>query len=362
MKSIVRKSKSTNRINSGSLSVWNVIFGNFLSLISFLDDVEHKHDLYKISGYKLFEKFKTNTRNSNWVAAVYKNASNKKVFVKRYFYKYKDINYHHILNMAFFLTQTRYLQNQKHGSYTVKFPKVVDFNDNKNNVTLVTEFCEGKPISEHKDDTILEVLGECLIELKSHTSRLNKEIVNQLPKRTPLLIFLNFNYLLLKSFVKDLKSPTLYIKILATFYKHAITLDYFRPEYSISHRDLTPDNILIDRNTITILDTEYLVIGDSVTDLAITPRMFLNKVEPEKLISLLNKNLNNTSERNRFMALSLYYTVLTLSVSEKKSRHYNNSKLYLKEFFENIAPKVFEIIDEHNREKEYFCEGEIFNN
>lgn len=210
-----------------------------------------------IGNYQLKSSITKKYGFKNFFTGIY-TYNNKKVFIKTWSGKVKDINYYLLMN-EYIIGIT--LKNKLHSLQTnnrITFPQILDYHKTQNSFSIIYDFISGKPLSSYNKSKQAAVLFKSLQLLSEISGKLNKNEKENISKRSILFYYLSLP--ILTSCV--LLSNRIHWKIIVISF-----LDSLKEIKSIkntglmlAHRDLNPNNILIYKKTAYILDCERVIL------------------------------------------------------------------------------------------------------
>ncbi len=211
---------------------------------------------------------------------------------------------------------------------------------NGGSTILAQKFIVGKELKNFNQQTILTSFNKSLEILSQKWKHLDLNSKKSLPKKTDKLIALEFLMYIPLLAVKDFKKIRKLIFIIRSFYNNRLFGNISPTEYTIAHRDLTPENIIItDKGTTEIIDFEVARVANKFTDLSLFPRFYISYLDKKQILSFLDKKLTKSSDRFHFINLSIFYTIQFMVIEEKNSKYFKEAEMYIDWLYDEIIPR-----------------------
>ena len=231
------------------------------------------------------------------------------------------------------------------------YPRFVDLVEQKNQVSLVTEFAEGKKIEEFKRPLRKFLLHKTYDHLLTLNKQLKKHHFHGFKKRSPIYFLLGFPFYLIRVILKNPKKLIYWLKTGFKFYFNYGIGIMKESEVELAHRDLWPDNILYSQKNrrLTILDWESAVVTDSLYDLSQIAMIYSREWGNKSMLEFIRNHLETNAQRRRFIGLSIYNAILLLSQNDSKVSA--NINKFLGILFTQFSPAIiyqktpFEIVN-----------------
>lgn len=307
--------------------VWGCIKTIIFNLFVRKNTLNTKED-YRIPGYT-YKKIKHIKGGSlAHTALIYKNKKHAMI-VKYLHYAHKTSEYYQALNEVNTLALLQSFRVKTLSGLTIRFPKLLNFSDNGQRVRIEREFVPGKDISTYSSSYQLRILQSALEALNVIQQKMQPEKMKGLAKRTPIQALIVFPIYFILSVVKE---PALLLRLTKSalkYYSYQNLAEIIAPQMVISHRDLHGYNMVLNKNVITIIDSEIMVQAEKETDLAYAVRLYSNYVKDLELINLLNNNLHSSEQKARFLRLTLFYTFQAIATLGKSHFRYSEAISYL---------------------------------
>lgn len=239
-----------------------IIFGAVVSLFkkNRITDETPK----QIGEYRLVSEMKEDADFKHLAVGIYDNTFNKRVFIKTWIGKVKDLNYYSLLN--------EYLVNDllyKKISRTtfgdkIRTPKAIELIKNKNSLSLVFEFIDGKSLDKYPIGYQVETLAMLHNALLEISNTLTENDKKTLTKRTTGFYIFSLPFI---AFLACVYNPRLTLKIIRSVFTSSFSLgDFHKSKLALAHRDFHADNILILGNNIYLTDCERMALTSHFYD------------------------------------------------------------------------------------------------
>ncbi len=206
----------------------------------------------KFGNYTLVRQIPKSDKFSNMSICIYKKNS-KKYFVKLWLGGLRDLNYNFLVNE--YLTNQHLIQVFSKASFSI--PKSVECILGSFGAAFVYEFIDnGTPLDNFPTTYQAKIVASVI-------NKINSIKISHEESAKPLTIRPGWFYLLLLPFITlltiihDFKNAMLYFKTFTACLKDYATLDL--NNFYLSHRDLTPNNILIKNHRVYLVDGESFV-------------------------------------------------------------------------------------------------------
>ena len=205
----------------------------------------------------------------------------------------------------------RFLQGHT-GDTNISVPRVVSFRQtDKHDILLTTRITAqlARSLSSRK------LAQSMLLAIRSlHMTKLtaadSKEF--NLSKRGAIFYAAAFPYLFIKTSLNHPRYMRMFIKAFWVFYR--LLPAVFRSRMVLSHRDVTPDNILASEKQYYLIDFQYAAITSEAFDYASSYRSIIgNKSVSRAFKKEMLRQLGNIPGFNdAFVCLSIYYAFMGL--------------------------------------------------
>ena len=210
----------------------------------------------EINGYKLTREIKNKGVNNYYKGIYTKNR--KKYFIKIWSATEKDYFYYSIIN-EFNITSILYrISNKVRNNSKINFVEPIELVGNKNSIIAVYEYINGKTLDNYSLERQANTITKISTNLPKYTKLINSSELKYFSKRGLLWYFILVPYRL----VSIKTSIVSKIKIIYRLTVSLLTGRIGNSELEISHRDLTPENVLIgNKGKIFLLDLEQVCLS-----------------------------------------------------------------------------------------------------
>jgi len=315
-------------MNTHFLTTKYFIKGKFFDLLEKI--IPGEIDLTKnelSSNYKLIKWIKKQDKD-NLTSVGFFKYKDKKVVIKIVRFKLKNSIYEQLINEASMLNFLAKVSAQSKGIKLI-FPKVHDLIYQNNQLALVTEYLDADLLISKSNEFKMNILKDILKKYKEMTLHATNEDYKCLPKRTYLQIIISFPVYLLKVMLYDLDNYSYYVKLMFIFYRNYFSINNFKMKYTLAHKDLHSNNILIKNNSVMIIDPEICVLADEVTDIAQIARLYSAEFSEAEMNSFLNDTLSSLNDKKHFIALTIFYSIQMMAIRNTNDSDYKEAYDYL---------------------------------
>ncbi len=292
----------------------------------------------KLESYKLIHQIK-DQETSSFNVGLYKNALGESVLIKSS-QSNPGNNYYRLLQNEANLYRLISAGSSKIKKTEVTFPKLISLLEKDDSITLVREYLAGTKIKNLPSNVKLVHFNTALETLKKITLRLTKKDSACIPKRKPWQLFLVFPFYTLRAILRDKSHSLLFMKMFFLFYFHHISLNVLTPKYELAHRDLTTDNILKNKNQLSIIDIETMMLCEEDTDVALFPRFYFRELPLDEIIRYLRNKLYTNGKIRRFYRISIFYAIHFLSLDRKGTEYYDEALSFLQLLNTRFMPEI----------------------
>lgn len=263
-----------------------------------------------IGPYRLVSKIKKSNNCNNYGIGIYSGIGGKKVFIKTWEGRTKNFPYYSLINEYNMVTiLNEKIKNTGNGKFRV--PNPIGYSQNKNSLSVIFEYIDGKALSKFPIERQSGVINEAILFLDKLTLTLNKKDEKYIKKRGRLFYAISLPALFLYSFLLEKESKKTIFYSLLRAYFHSISI--LNKRFALIHGDLSPDNVLVDKSHFYILDSEHMKYTFAEYDLnylSITKRN-------SKLLLYILRNRKDFA-RNTY--LSLYIAMQFSIFADPKSK------------------------------------------
>lgn len=262
----------------------------------------------------------------------YQNPNKEKVVVKVWKNSLRNYDYYSLEKEAVYINlleemiknSSQFFSNDKR---LFKPLELVDTKENDEYFALITKYIDGVELRTKGVTEQIRIYLDSINFLYSLEKRLIAEDRKKIKNKTILSIFVSYFFILGLSLIQNIKHSKQIILSTRFFIRSLPALIIKRKDRSIAHQDLHTKNILVNIDSVTIIDPGNLMVGHRHNDLAITlVHEWQNKEFRDLLISSINDEIiKDDNDRKVFFGLLVYHTTHLLSMQAMKK----NSKYYL---------------------------------
>lgn len=185
--------------------------------------------------------------------------SGNRIIVKKYVGSMWDNGYRELVSES---KISRVLSGRK--CRNIYFPKLINVETAKNECKLTYEYVPGKKLSRFCAAYKAEIIEEIIDSLAELSESLSKEEKKVLPKQGTLFLILSIVIFFFRFIVRDPKHATL---IFHATVGCLANLDKLHVSHLVlAHRDLKPDNVIVAKDKICVLDWEQAVLTHELFD------------------------------------------------------------------------------------------------
>lgn len=236
-----------NRLGNGGLYRLILALGSIVNRLLKVEGQSPK----QIGEYRLLFNRKKSDSTKNLSIGIYQK-NGKKYFVKTWTGRLKDLGYYFLVN-EFELAKIIEEEFARHSKLLSSTP--VEIIKNSNQVHVVYCFIEAKSLTEVTKAIQLQTLEKVYTELEKVSQK--SHILNKL---LPHLSKGHYSFTLVTVAIGLIvRSPKLARNIIRKCWLCAQLLYKENPAMSLAHRDLTPENIMVDKDKIYLIDGEDYV-------------------------------------------------------------------------------------------------------
>jgi serine/threonine protein kinase len=296
--------------------------------------VSTKHD-----GYTFVRKTTArNFRDSSFVG-VYKNAKGKSVVIKDYMYHLRNLDYEYLHNE---ISALELLGCASLAKYSVRVPRLVLQKDENHRITIISEFMSGESIARLTPAQVVKILTTVYTYFWQVSEQIYQKATHYIPLRRKFLLYILFPIYAVRVVINKPSTWKLVCRASYFFgrYSHYILLN--KTPYTLTHRDLSPDNILYDKKTkaITVLDAECICMTDKLHDLSSLPRMFIDHLSASDMMGIIDSLSLTGQEKKRLIALLVNNCMNKLATEIKFIEPYTKALDGLNVIVHSIIPAL----------------------
>ena len=296
-------------------TIIHIAFGVLVSIIESKTSRNSTKLPIRIGEYELISKIHKNNSFNDYAIGVYR-ANGEKYLIKTWTGAIKNYRYFDLIS-EYFLTSE--LNNILSGSH-IYSPKVFKLIERKNSLSMVREFIEGKTLSEFSLRKQVEVLSKTIIEFNSLNNKFNSFSAD-IPKRDYKFYLICTLPLAVLTVISHPKAFRVVTKAYLDFIKNIMEIK--DRTLHLAHRDLSLDNIIINKKGIHILDCGKIAFTYKNYDLSyisINPKL-------RKVSDLVSARVNQSTN-----VLLRNFILLNQARSLGNPANYNN--FYIRRLYE----------------------------
>ena len=238
----------------------------------------------RVGRYSLVKEIKRNDGAHNIAVGIYEK-NGKKYFIKTWQGKMKDIYYYYLRNEYINTIYLGKIFRETKVTKSVNVPAVISFHETEKMTSIIFEYIEGKTVTELSLEQQSNVFVKIFTALQKASTLLNtKENVMLDHKGLPYYVCLSSVITLLQAVFH----PLLVRSTVSTYVRLLHSLSHSDgSNLVLAHRDLTPDNIIVKKSIIYLVDCENLVMTLADYDAA----FIMSNPEYTKLAKQLQKKI-----------------------------------------------------------------------
>lgn len=205
-----------------------------------------------INGYQLLKQIDKKYL-TNYSVGIY-TKSRKKFFIKSWSSNRIDYEYYSLIN-EFNITSILHKHSSK-VKQGINFVKAIELIEDSNRVSAVYQFIEGKSLDKYSLAKQSNIMSEIIRTLPELTNKITKQNLKYFSKRSLSWFVFTLPMRLINVEIPN-KSK---IKIFIQSFKYYVT-NISNNNLELAHRDLTPENIMIDKNgKVYLIDLEQVCL------------------------------------------------------------------------------------------------------
>lgn len=308
-----------------------VCWGVFFSFLERLFRSANMGTLIVPPGYVLERWIKRQPTGEESSVGLFRDHNGRRIVIKKIRSRFPSLPYQQMLNEAAILYRLRGKTFMTATGKSVSFSPLLKLMRYHGRMVLVKAYVEGKMLRVYPESEQQAVLNECIAVLRF----LPLEISVPFGRRRPWQLAVMMPFHLVKAARKQYREWKVLIWAAQSFLKHFASVAFRPTEYVLTHFDLTPENILIDGNKITILDVEMMSYAHPMTEIALCARYHLINFGNGGMLRFLERHLSSSTEQRQFLALAAYYSLQMLSIDRQEGRYALETLRYLRFLVEN---------------------------
>lgn len=295
----------------------------------------------KIAGYTLVKPLKEQTDIDHNSIGIYQDRKQNTVVIKHLFSqknamaKYQLLNEKSMLDLLNTLSQEKVL-----AGYKISFPRLLSFRQTAREMYLAMELVDGQLLRDKTAVEKVQVVSKCLEFLEALSAEIPVDLQKQLPLRSALLQHLTLPIYVVIALLAKPKNAALYTQMFFIYYRYTLKNLFVKTPYTLAHKDLHQDNIMLNRSRITIIDPQVSVLSERFTDLAIVARLYLPEIGVSKLKKLLGEFLQTEHDKAAFVRLSIYFSFQLMAIKGVEHKFYAGAIEYLSTLNKKLLPNL----------------------
>lgn len=326
----------SNRISPELLSFYSIMAGITMSAVSkILPRPETKEPPVP---WRRIKQYKRANSEKNTSVGLFTDGTGEYI-IKTLPWLVKTLEYRHFMHEAAILTALDGF-TKKTGGFIVQFPSLLGMHKEQRATHMIMKRYAGNSLTEQ---TVLQpAVFFAILDCLETAYKEKRQLAQTIPARHPLILLCIFPYFFFMAIVHSRKSLRLLVPYLFRFFQ-AFRCALQSP-YTIAHRDIHLDNILLSGKTVTILDPETCVAASRETDIALIARFYYRSWGMEKTIRFLSQRITTKQQLEAFFFFSVYYSTQTLSVPALKPIYYRQTVAFLTDLQKIIQTLAVHII------------------
>ena len=217
-----------------------------------------------IGEYHLQQQYEKADNTASLAVGVYTNGG-KKFLVKRWEGKWRDLNYYFLLH-EFHSAKVLSAHAARLEQVDIAVPAPVSCTQENDSLSVIFEFVEGASVARLSLDEQALVLERVLHVLDQISDQLTHDEKSVIGIRQPIFFVLVGTMFSVLAILANPKR----IGLIFTTWRECVTglMGLTQKKLALAHRDLTPDNLLKNQDTVYILDCETVALTLPGYDLA----------------------------------------------------------------------------------------------
>lgn len=204
----------------------------------------------------MLHKIEKQNESKNFVLGVYRQRK-KRVFIKTWYGVVKDLRFYFLVTEYWsnkILHRIFETQNYFYTKYRLKVPKIVGYRLAKNSFSLIYEYISGKTLSSMAQKEQVEIINSILLAFQKITQKLTQKEKQYFRNISGKFYILTLPFIALITLLSKPSEYKLIFKVFIDCLKSAKSVE--SESLVLAHRDLEPDNIIINDSALYIVDLE----------------------------------------------------------------------------------------------------------
>jgi peptidoglycan/xylan/chitin deacetylase (PgdA/CDA1 family) len=267
----------------------------------------------------------------------YTGAEGREYIVKKLQYRFHNATYRFVqTEHTIFSLLRRYAKTTDE----IVVPSCVLSHDANGVLRTERSYLPGTSLAERGKGECLLVYERCVAGLHAMWARVPARMGKYLPVRMALGVYATFPLYAVAVLYRRPEDWKLIVFLVRMFYRFTTISSLIAPSYTLAHRDLTPENIVLTPNGPSIIDFEVAAIAENETDAALFPRYYYRYISIKHIISYLKRVCVGNTQRANMLRLSIFYTFQFLSFEKRESQYYREAGTYLGLLQTHIIPEL----------------------
>ena len=212
----------------------------------------------------------------------------------------------------------------------VRIPKIVLFEESDNRIIYMTEWIPGTIAKNTSKTAAQQAFFQSCDFLQYVFRNLHKKELERLTKRSTLQLLTAFPFYLVLSLIRNRDIIPELLRAASIVFRNSPVFLMSR-QYSLTHRDLHFENILIHHKYVYLIDFQFSCVSPHITDYVYTLRYCWDKsyLKNNLYTEIQRSRLQNNTDVQNFKTLLLMHAVQGLTARNFTSRTMKHIKQYL---------------------------------